>query len=148
MAEIYKMNSEEDDLLALCEICNAPADIHHIIHRSEGGLDIQLNYKYLCPYHHRGKYGPHHCKEVDLRYKLDLQNKLFDVLKKDYYSFKELALQLNIPKNTLKRITKNLKLYKEGYKKSDVIFKIMGEKLYSEEMIVNLTLDKLIKNMD
>ncbi|OOM11348.1 HNH endonuclease [Clostridium saccharobutylicum] len=134
--------------MALCEICNAPADIHHIIHRSEGGLDIQLNYKYLCPYHHRGKYGPHHCKEVDLRYKLDLQNKLFDVLKKDYYSFKELALQLNIPKNTLKRITKNLKLYKEGYKKSDVIFKIMGEKLYSEEMIVNLTLDKLIKNMD
>lgn len=148
MAKIYKMNSEEDDLLALCEICNAPADIHHIIHRSEGGLDIQLNYKYLCPYHHRGKYGPHHCKEVDLRYKLNLQNKLFDVLKKDYYSFKELALQLNIPKNTLKRITKNLKLYKEGYKKSDVIFKIMGEKLYSEEMIVNLTLDKLIKNMD
>ncbi|AQR88658.1 HNH endonuclease [Clostridium saccharobutylicum] len=134
--------------MALCEICNAPADIHHIIHRSEGGLDIQLNYKYLCPYHHRGKYGPHHCKEVDLRYKLDLQNKLFDILKKDYYSFKELALQLNIPKNTLKRITKNLKLYKEGYKKSDVIFKIMGEKFYSEEMIVNLTLDKLIKNMD
>jgi len=133
--------------LSLCEICNAEADIHHIVHRSEGGLDIELNYKYLCPSHHRGKYGPHHSKEVDLRYKLDLQNKLFNILKKDYYSFKELASELNIPKNTLKRITKALKLYKEGYKKSDVIFKIMGENFYSEEMIVNLTLDNLIKNI-
>ena len=134
--------------MSLCEICNSEADIHHIVHRSEGGFDIELNYKYLCSYHHRGKYGPHQSKEVDLRYKLDLQNKLFDILKKDYYAFKELALDLNIPKNTLKRITKNLKLYKEGYKKSDVIFKIMGEKFYSEEMIVNLTLDKLIKNIE
>jgi len=133
--------------LSLCEICNTEADIHHIVHRSEGGFDIELNYKYLCPSHHRGKYGPHHSKEVDLRYKLDLQDKLFNILKKDYYSFKELASELNIPKNTLKRITKTLKLYKEGYKKSDVIFKIMGEKFYSEEMIVNLTLDNLIKNI-
>ena len=63
--------------MLLCEICNAPADIHHIVHRSEGGLDIKLNYKYLCPQHHRGKSGPHHSKEVDLKYKLELQNKLF-----------------------------------------------------------------------
>ena len=133
--------------MSLCEICNAEADIHHIVHRSEGGFDIELNYKYLCPSHHRGKYGPHHSKEVDLRYKLDLQNKLFNILKKDYYSFKELASELNIPKNTLKRITKTLKLYKEGYKTSDVIFKIMGKNFYSEEMIVNFTLDNLIKNI-
>lgn len=68
--------------MSLCEICNAEADIHHIVHRSEGGFDIELNYKYLCPSHHRGKYGPHQSKEVDYRYKLDLQNKLYDMLKK------------------------------------------------------------------
>lgn len=130
-----------------CEICNAPADIHHIVHRSEGGFDIELNYKYLCPYHHRGKYGPHHSKEIDLRYKIDLQNKLYEILTKDYYYFKELSQILNIPNNTLKRITKDLRLYKEGYKKSDIIFKIMGNKFYTEEMLVNLTLDNLIKNM-
>lgn len=130
-----------------CEICNAPADIHHIVHRSEGGFDIELNYKYLCPYHHRGKNGPHHSKEIDLRYKLDLQNKLYEILTKDYYYFKELSQILNIPNNTLKRITKDLKLYKEGYKKSDIIYKIMGNKFYTEEMLVNLTLDNLIKNM-
>ena len=130
-----------------CEICNAPADIHHIVHRSEGGFDIELNYKYLCPYHHRGKYGPHHSKEIDLRYKIDLQNKLYEILTKDYYYFKELSQILNIQNNTLKRITKDLKLYKEGYKKSDIIFKIMGNKFYTEEMLVNLTLDNLIQNM-
>ena len=80
--------------------------------------------------------------------KLDLQNKLFEMLPKDYYYFKELASELKIPNNTLKRITKNLKLYKEGYKKTDIIFKIMGEKFYTEEMIVNLTLDNLIRNME
>ena len=134
--------------MPLCEICNAPADIHHIVHRSEGGLDIELNYKYLCPRHHRGKGGPHHCKEVDIRYKLELQNKLLYMLRKEYYSFKELSLELNLPNNALKRITKDLKLYKEGYKKNDVILKIMGGKLYSEDMIVNLTLDRLINNID
>ena len=86
----------------LCEICNAPADIHHIVHRSEGGFDIELNYKYLCPYHHRGKHGPHHSQEIDLRYKIDLQNKLYEILTKDYYHFKELSQILNIPNNTLK----------------------------------------------
>ena len=128
--------------MPLCEICNAPADIHHIVHRSEGGLDIELNYN------HRGKCGPHHCKEVDIRYKLELQNKLLYMLRKEYYSFKELSLELNLPNNALKRITKDLKLYKEGYKKNDVILKIMGGKLYSEDMIVNLTLDRLINNID
>ena len=132
--------------MSLCEICNAEADIHHIVHRSEGGFDIELNYKYLCSSHHRGKYGPHQSNEVDLRYKLELQNRLYEILTKDYYSFKELALELSIPKNTLKRIVKNFKLYKEGYKKSELIFKIMGEKFYSEEIIVNLTLDKLIED--
>ncbi|HCW53184.1 MAG TPA: HNH endonuclease [Clostridium sp.] len=131
----------------LCEICNAPADIHHIVHRSEGGFDIEINYKYLCPEHHRGKYGPHHSKETDLRYKIDLQNKLYETLTKDYYCSKELSQILNIPNNTLKRITKGLKLYKEGYKKSDIIFRIMGNKFYTEEMLVNLKLDNLIKNM-
>ena len=70
------------------------------------------------------------------------------MLRKEYYSFKELSLELNLPNNALKRITKDLKLYKEGYKKNDVILKIMGGKLYSEDMIVNLTLDRLINNID
>ncbi|SFC42260.1 HNH endonuclease signature motif containing protein [Clostridium uliginosum] len=132
----------------LCELCKNKADIHHIVHRSEGGFDIKLNYKYLCEYHHRGKHGPHHCTEIDIGYKLELQNKLFYLLQKNYYTFKELMAILELSSNQLKRIIKKLKLYKEGYKKLDVIVAIMGGKLYSEEMIINLSLDKLIDNID
>ena len=28
-----------------CEICHEKADIHHIVHRHEGGFDIEINYK-------------------------------------------------------------------------------------------------------
>ena len=56
-----------------CEICGDKADIHHIIHRSEGGFDIEINYKYLCALHHRGKNGPHQNQFVDLQYKIDMQ---------------------------------------------------------------------------
>lgn len=130
-----------------CEICNKKADIHHIVHRSEGGLDIELNYKYLCEEHHRGKNGPHHSLETDIKYKLELQNKLYELLSKDFYSLKELSTILNISFSMLKRITKNTKLYKEGYKKEDIILIIMGGKLYSEEMLENIKLQKLLKNI-
>lgn len=134
-------------LLFFCEICNKPADIHHIIHRSEGGLDIELNYKYLCEEHHRGKDGPHHSIEIDLKYKLELQKMLFSILIKRFYTIKELSSTLNIPLNVIKRITKNLKLYKEGYKQDDIILSLMGGTLYTEEMIENIKIQKLLQEI-
>lgn len=131
----------------LCEICNKKADIHHIVHRSEGGLDIEINYKYLCEEHHRGKNGPHHCIETDIKYKIELQNKLYKLLSKDYYQFKELGATLNVSINILKKITKNIKLYKEGYKKDDIILSLMGGVFYSEETLENLKIQKLIENI-
>ncbi len=130
-----------------CEICNEKADIHHIIHRSEGGFDIEINYKYLCPKHHRGKNGPHRSLETDIKYKIELQDKLYNILNKEYYTSKELGSILNIPLNTLKRITKNIKLYKEGYKKDDIILTLMGNKLYSEETLEDLEIQHLLNNI-
>ena len=130
-----------------CEICNEKADIHHIIHRSEGGFDIEINYKYLCAKHHRGKNGPHRSLETDIKYKIELQDKLYNILNKEYYTSKELGSILNIPLNTLKRITKNIKLYKEGYKKDDIILTLMGNKLYSEETLEDLEIQHLLNNI-
>lgn len=130
-----------------CEICNKKADIHHIIHRSEGGLDIELNYKYLCEEHHRGKNGPHHSIETDIKYKIELQNNLYEILQKPFYSLKEIGTLLNVSLNVLKRITKNIKLYKEGYKKEDIILVIMCGTLYNEEMLENIKIQKLIENI-
>ena len=130
-----------------CEICNKEADIHHIVHKSEGGLDIDLNYKYLCEEHHRGKNGPHRSLEIDIKYKIEMQNKLYKILSKDFYSSKELSVILNASINIIKRITKNLKQYKEGFKKDDIIRSIMGGTLYNEEMIENIKIQKLFKDM-
>lgn len=130
-----------------CEICNQKADIHHIVHRSEGGFDIKINYKYLCPKHHRGKYGPHKSLTVDIQYKIELQNKLYALLPKKYYTAKEIGRILEIPSNTLKRITKNIKLYKEGYKKDDIIFTLMGNTFYNEETLDNLRLEQLSQSI-
>lgn len=118
-----------------CEICGREADIHHIIHRNEGGLDFPLNYKYLCPEHHRGKMGPHRNEKVDIEYKLELKEKLSKLLIKDFYTMEELIQVLNLNKTKAKKFFKGLRLYKEGYKKEDIIFTLMGKKEYNEYMV-------------
>lgn len=118
-----------------CEICGREADIHHIIHRNEGGLDFPLNYKYLCPEHHRGKMGPHRNEKVDIEYKLELKEKLSKLLIKDFYTMEELTQVLNLNKTKAKKFFKGLRLYKEGYKKEDIIFTLMGKKEYNEYMM-------------
>lgn len=130
-----------------CQICQREADIHHIVHRSEGGLDFPLNYKYLCSEHHRGKNGPHKCEETDFKYKLELQDKLFNMLTKNYYTVQELSNILSITNNSFKKFTKTLKLYKEGFLKEDIIFYLMGNYFYTYEMLEDLKLTKLTLNL-
>lgn len=130
-----------------CEICGSKADVHHIIHKSEGGLDFELNYKYLCNHHHRGKHGPHHDKKVDLLYKVELQKKLYSLLIKNYYFEKELGELLGLSNSSLRRLTRKLKLYKEGYKKEDIIFMLMGGEDYSLSKLYDLEIETLSNNI-
>lgn len=141
---IYILLFRGDYLSYSCEICRKEGDIHHIVHRSEGGLDFELNYKYLCPNHHRGKNGPHKDKFVDLKYKLEMQIILESTLKKEFYSLNEVYELIHIKKNQLKRLSKNLKLYKEGYLSKDIIFELMGRKKYSKEYIEDLLIEELL----
>ncbi|MGL5647449.1 MAG: HNH endonuclease signature motif containing protein [Clostridium sp.] len=126
-----------------CQVCNKPADIHHIVHRSEGGFELDINYMYLCHEHHRGKNGPHQNLEKDIEYKIDLQKKLYALLTKSFYSTKELMTILGASKNIIKRLTKNLKLYKEGYKRNHIIFSLMGNSYYPEDLLQSLELENL-----
>ena len=45
---------------------------------------------------------------------------------------------------SLKRLLKNLKRYKEGYKKDDIIFTLMGCVRYTVDTLEELALDLLI----
>ena len=131
-----------------CEICESPADVHHIVHRHEGGYNIKINYKYLCNYHHRGKNGPHNCIETDIKYKLEMQKKLFRLLPKAYYTDRELYNILGMTNSSLKKLVKKLKLYKEGYSKEEIIKRLMGGKIYSYNMLHEIELERLYDNIN
>jgi len=118
-----------------CEVCGKRADEHHVVYRSQGGLNFPLNIRYLCHEHHRGKNGPHKNKSTDLQYKLQLQDNLRSLLRKDYYREQELTDMLQIKNGTAKKLLKGLRLHKEGYDSSEIIFRLMGMKEYDEFML-------------
>ncbi len=118
-----------------CEICGKLADKHHIVYRSQGGVDFPLNIMYLCDEHHRGKNGPHKNKSIDLQYKLCLKGNLENLLVREFYKIDELVKLLGISRGMMKRILKELRLYKEGYKTTDIIFRLMGNEEYHEYML-------------
>ncbi len=106
------------------------AEKHHIVFKSQGGLDFPLNFKFLCEEHHRGNKSPHRCKEKDLEYKRELQAKLKNKLNKNYYTENELVKVLGLNKLQAKKMCKKFPLYKEGYKTEDIICRIMGGRIY------------------
>lgn len=118
-----------------CEVCGKRADEHHIVHKSQGGMDFPLNIMYLCQEHHRGKNGPHKNKTTDLKYKLQMQEKLGNLLNREYYREQELSTLLQMNNGKVRKLLKTIKLYKEGYRASDIIFKLMGDNEYDEFML-------------
>lgn len=113
-----------------CFVCGKIGEKHHIVFKNQGGIDIPLNYIYLCPEHHRGEFGPHKNRVIDIEYKIKMQNELIRLLIKDYYSMDELRKLLKINPFQAKIIEKDLNSYKLGFKKLDVIKRIMGKTLY------------------
>ena len=129
-----------------CEVCNAKGDIHHIVYRGHGGLNFELNYKYLCRTHHRGINGPHRNKTTDYTYKLEMQDKLYATFTETYYSIFAINEILGLSISSRKKIQANLFLYKEGYKNTELIFFLMGNRHYSpiglEDFILQTAIDK------
>ena len=129
-----------------CEVCNAKGDIHHIVYRTRGGLNFNLNYKYLCRTHHRGINGPHRDKITDYKYKLEMQDKLYSTFSKTYYSIFLINEILGLSISSRKKIQDSLFLYKEGYKNTELIFFLMGNHHYStiglEDFILQTAIDK------
>ncbi|MDU5117184.1 MAG: hypothetical protein E6223_04260 [Clostridium botulinum] len=116
-----------------CEECGKNVvELHHIIFRSQASYmsNININFKYLCADCHRGDNGPHMSKKKNLEYKLELQKKLFGLFDKDYFTEKEIKEILETTISEARKITKKLKLYKEGYEKIDIIQRLMGGHLY------------------
>lgn len=129
-----------------CAVCGSRGDIHHIVHRREGGLNFNLNYKYLCRSHHRGLNGPHKNKIIDYTYKLEMQDMLYSTFGKEFYSITQINEILGLSINSRKKIKDSLFLYKEGFKKSELIYFLMGQKTYTLEGLEDLTIQLAIDN--
>ena len=122
-------------ILFKCEVCGNLADKHHIVYKSQGGIEFPLNFRYLCSEHHRGNSGPHKNRRLDLEYKLEMQKKLQDILINQAYTIEELEILLRINKGMIKRLFKDYKQSDKGFKAVDIIFRLMGRKKYDENML-------------
>ena len=110
--------------------------------------NIKLNFKYLCgDKHHRGDKGPHKNRYVDLIYKLELQDKLFKLLDKDFYRGEEIQQKLETTSSTARKICKKLMVHKDGYGKTELIKRLMGGMLYTRDMLEEYEYEKPKKDV-
>lgn len=111
--------------------CNCPGQKHHIVFRSHGGLNISMNYKYLCVEHHTdGKEAVHNNREVDLMLKKELQDRYFEEFDKEEYTIREISEIIGYDRNRLQKKMKAVRQRAGKYQKEDVIRFLMGGKLY------------------
>ena len=59
---------------------------HHVVFRSQGGLNFPLNLINLTVEEHRGNLGPHLNRKRDLQLKQQLQTSLVKILSNNYYT--------------------------------------------------------------
>ena len=114
-----------------CEVCGAPGERHHIVFRSHGGLNIDVNYAYLCAWHHtQGPDAPHRNHWRDLLLKLRMQRDLENMLWAETYRAEEIAEIIGIGRRSLEKKMRRVPNEQGNYKREDIIKFLMGGKLY------------------
>ncbi len=103
---------------------------HHIVFRSQGGLDYGMNLIDLSLEDHEGSRGPHHNHEKDLQLKTELQDSLFELFSEDEYTVEEIAKALGKSKRYIEKNFRKVNNFAGIYQKEDIIRKLMGGKLY------------------
>lgn len=114
-----------------CVKCGAPGHAHHIVFRSHGGLNNELNYINLCPYHHElGPDAPHRSRTADIEFKKDLQDKYYDLFEDKGYTTDDIAALLHISKKKSGEAFLKVKNEAGIYQREDIIRRLMGGRLY------------------
>ncbi len=106
---------------------------HHIVFRSQGGLDIADNIKELSYSEHLGNNSPHMSKEINLKYKGDLQAEYYHLFYKEQYTIEDIAKILHKSEKYIYKHFRKVKNIAGIYQKEDIIRKLMGDKLYVKE---------------
>jgi AraC-like DNA-binding protein len=103
---------------------------HHIVFRSQGGLDTEDNLIDLTFNQHEGDKGPHQSKEADLCLKTDLQKYYSERFYDEEYSIGEIAAILRKSEKYIEKHFRKVKNFAGTYQREDIIRKLMGGKLY------------------
>lgn len=103
---------------------------HHIIYKSQLGLDFPMNYKYLSAMDHRGNNGPHMDRETDLKYKRELEQNLIDTLTDEKYRVDELIEILELDDEQAYKSFKQVNKTSKGMAREDIIKRLLGGRFY------------------
>lgn len=117
-----------------CIVCGRPnSEEHHIVFRSQQKAleHCKVNKIYLCSEHHRGNNSPHKNRNMDIKYKLELQKKLFKLFDREDYKYREKDIKelLGISSAAVNRICKLIDR-RVGYTREEIVRACMGGKLY------------------
>jgi AraC-like DNA-binding protein len=103
---------------------------HHIVFRSQRGLDIDDNLIDLSYEQHLGNNSPHMNREVDLKLKTDLQKHYYERFPNAEYSISEIAKILRKSERYIEKHFRKVKNFAGIYKRDEIIKKLMGGKFY------------------
>lgn len=122
-----------------CKVCGSQAtESHHIVKRSEvkALIKCEINQIYLCTECHRGTYGVHGREghKLDIKMKLDMQNKLELIFDKEVFTREEIRQALNISERATESLCKLMKCDKGVFNRLEVIRVCMGGKLLESEV--------------
>ncbi len=107
------------------------AELHHIVFRSQGGLNFKLNLIPLSVEEHKGDDGPHKNRQRDLELKKMLQEQLFDLFDKEKsYTLKEIAIKLGMREKSLYKPFKRVEMTAGEYIGLNVVKRLMGGRFY------------------
>lgn len=104
---------------------------HHIVFRSQGGLDFDLNLIEMTMEEHEGDAGPHRNREKDLVLKKELQSKLFKLFPvAGVFTIEEISEKLGRTKRYFEPHFRKVPCQNGLYRSEDIVRKLMGGKLY------------------
>ena len=105
-------------------------DKHHIIFKSQGGLNFELNIIELPHDFHIGEDGPHLNDKCNKKLKMQLECELKDILTEKQYSILDIKQILGLNKKDTKKLNKRFVFIQEKYDTKEIIRKLMGGRLY------------------
>ena len=103
---------------------------HHIVFKSQGGLDFDFNFAFLTPEQHTGQEGVHNNREMDLKLKKELQEKLILTFSEPSYSLNKIIELLGLKRKQAEKAFKRVACIGGEYRAEDIIRRLMGGKLY------------------